>query len=48
MTEYKLSYATVRIHGDCNMENIEAASKRFLKQVIKQKKEKAKCSKLTK
>lgn len=43
MEEFKIKNATVRIHGDCPKENIEAASKRFLKKAIKQKKEKEKC-----
>lgn len=48
MEEFKIGNALVRIHGDCSKENIEAASKCFLKKVIKQKKEKEKCLSTTK
>ena len=46
--EFKIGNALVRIHGNCNEENLKAASQRFMKKVLKQKKEKAKCSSFTK
>lgn len=42
MTEYKVGNATVRIHGSPDMENLKAATTKFLKQVeIQRKKKKA-------
>ena len=40
MQEYKIGNALVRIFGDCNKENLRAASERFMKKALKQKKEK--------
>ena len=42
MTEYKIGNAIVRIHGEADKEKIKSATERFLKQVEKKKKEKAK------
>ena len=42
MTEYKVGNATVRIHGSPDMENLKAATVKFLKQVeMSRKKKKA-------
>ena len=38
MTEYKLGYATVRIHGNVNRDNVKAATERFVKKAMMQKK----------
>ena len=42
MTEYKIGPATVRIHGKPNQANLEAATARFLNQVVQQRRKKAK------
>lgn len=48
MTEFKIGNALVRIHGTCNQDNLKAASEKFLKKALKQKKEKEKCLTTTK
>lgn len=47
MAEFKIGNALVRIHGNCDKENLKASTERFMKKVLKQKKEKAKCSNIT-
>ena len=39
-SEFKIGNALVKIHGNCDKNNLKIASERFLKKVIKQKKEK--------
>lgn len=38
MKEYKVGKATVRIHGNPDMENLKAATLKFLKQAESQRK----------
>jgi hypothetical protein len=42
MTEYKIGNATVRIHGSMNQDTVRAATERFVKKAIQQKKKKEK------
>ena len=42
MTEYKTNNATVRIHGNADRENVEKATIKFMKEVMKCKKERKK------
>lgn len=38
MTEYRLSYACVRIHGSTDQKKLKEATKRFLREAEEQKK----------
>jgi hypothetical protein len=38
VTEYQIGKATVRIHGNCDPDNLKAATLKFLKQVEQQRK----------
>lgn len=42
MTEYKIGNALVRIHGTADQNNVKAATERFIKRAIQQKKKKEK------
>ena len=37
MTEYKFQNATVRIHGTVDLDNLKAATERFMKKVLIEK-----------
>lgn len=41
MEQYKIGRATVRVHGAADHERIRAASERFMKRVIAERKKKA-------
>ena len=38
MTEYKHNNATVRIHGTCDPENLKRSTEKYLKKVVRSKK----------
>lgn len=38
MTEYKVNKSTVRIHGSCDPENLKKATEKYLKKVVRSKK----------
>lgn len=38
MKEYKLNTATVRIHGNADSDNLKVATEKYLKKVIRSKK----------
>lgn len=42
MTEYKFGKATVRIHGNCDHDNLKAASENFMKKVERKRKDEKK------
>ena len=46
MHEVKVGCAVVRIHGSVNQDNVKAATEKFMKKVLKCKKEKEKYKKI--
>lgn len=38
MTEYKIKNATVRIHGNADPEKVRSATEKYLKKVVRSKK----------